>query len=255
MEHLEGRQSILAALAAYQRRFQIILIRRGLHERSFRDVVTAADGRGIPYRFVERSELDALTHGATHGGLVAICSAKPRLSTDDLASLLDSLKTPPLLLVLEGIDDARNLGFTIRSADAFGVHAILIKRHVWDFDAVEVARPASGAYERLPLVQIDELVPLVGLLRKRSIRLIGCLGGAKRTIYEPLFEDGVAIAIGGEKRGLSGAMRDVCDTFAKIPMVAGAVSSLSLSHASAAVLSEVMRQRIAVRPDVLRHSE
>lgn len=244
MEHLEGRQSILAALAAFQRRFQIILIRRGMQERSFRDVLDAAAARGIPFRFVERNELNDLTHGATHGGLVAICSPRPRMSLPDLERLLQHLKIPPLLLILEGIDDARNLGFTIRSADAFGVHALLIKRHVWDFDPIEVARPSSGAYERLPLVQIDELGPVKALLRRHSIRLIGCIGGARRMIQDADFSSGVAVAIGGEKRGLSGAMRSVCDGFARIPMADGAVSSLALSHAAAVVLAEAVRQRM-----------
>ncbi|MBL8878151.1 MAG: RNA methyltransferase [Phycisphaerales bacterium] len=246
-EHIEGRQSILAAIGAFQRRFQVILIRRGLQARAFQDVLSAAESRNIPYRFVERHELDALTHGASHGGLVAVCSTKPRLNIEQLDHLLASLGVSPLLLVLEGIDDARNLGFTMRSAEAFGAHAILIKRHVWDFDVVEVGRPSSGAYERLPLVQIDDLGPVVGLFRKRQIRLIGCLGGAKRTMYEVSLESGVALAIGGEKRGLSGAMRDVCDGFVRIPMWPGSASSLSLSHAAAVVLAEACRQRQSKR--------
>lgn len=242
-ENIEGRQSILAAIGAFQRRFQIILIRRGLHARSWEDVLQAAEARGIPYRFVERHELDALTHGATHGGLVAVCSPKPRLNLDQVEQLLSNLKTAPLLLVLEGVDDARNLGFVIRSAEAFGAHAVLIKRHVWGLDAVEVGRPSSGAYERMPLAQIDEIGPLAAMLRKRQIQLIGCLGGARRSIYDMPLARGVAVAIGGEKRGLSGAMRDVCAGFMRIPMALGSASSLSLSHAAAVVLSEACRQR------------
>lgn len=246
MEHIEGRQSILAALAAFQRRFRIILIRRGMQERSYRDVLAAAASRGIPHRFVERNELNDVTHGATHGGLVAICSPKPRMTLPELEHLLGRLKSPALLLILEGIDDARNLGFTIRSADAFGAHAVLIKRHIWDFDAVEVGRPSSGAYERVPLVQIDELHTLAVLLRRHAIRLIGCIGGAKRTIHDTSFREGLALAIGGEKRGLSGAMRSICDSFARIPMAGAAVSSLALSHAAAVALAEVHRQRISL---------
>jgi 23S rRNA (guanosine2251-2'-O)-methyltransferase len=73
-----------------------------------------------------------------------------------LDELLDSLQgKPPLLLLIEGVEDARNLGFVLRTAEAMAVHAVMIKKHLWDLDGVEVARPASGAYERLPLVQID----------------------------------------------------------------------------------------------------
>ncbi|MFN0135383.1 MAG: TrmH family RNA methyltransferase [Phycisphaerae bacterium] len=245
MEHLEGRISVLAALQAHHRRFQAILIRHGMHAEKLQDVLQAAEARGVPIRYADNAELDALAHGTTHGGVIAICSAKPRTTTAELLDLLDTLdrqREPPLLVLLEGVDDARNLGFTLRSADALGVHAVLIKKHLWDFDTVEVARPASGAYERLPLVQIDDIEPLVAI-RKRGVLLYGCIAAAKRTMYERNLAQGVLLAIGGEKRGLSGAVRSICDGFLTIPSKPGA-SSLSLSHAASIVMAEAMRQRL-----------
>jgi 23S rRNA (guanosine2251-2'-O)-methyltransferase len=241
MEHLEGRQSVLAALRAYQRRFQVILIRHDGHREKLTDLIELAEQRNVPIRLVEAAELDALAHGATHGGIVAICTPKPRLTPPELLELVDALREPPLLLLLEGVDDARNLGFTLRSADALGVHAVLIKKHLWDFDPVEVARPASGAYERLPLVQIED-VDVLRQLQRRGVQLVGCLAGAKRSLYETDLTTPVLLAIGGEKRGLSGAVRASCDTFVTIPMH-GQTSSLSLSHAASIVMAEAMRQR------------
>jgi 23S rRNA (guanosine2251-2'-O)-methyltransferase len=241
MEHLEGRQSVLAALRAYQRRFQVILISHGAHEEKLRDVLDAAAERGVPVRRVDPKELDALAHGATHGGVVAVVSPKPRLTGDQLLDLVDSLGEPPLLLLLEGVDDARNLGFTIRSAEALGVHAVLIKKHLWDFDPVEIARPASGAYERVPLAQVESVDPLRALQR-RGLRLYGCLAGVKRSLYETNLARPCILAIGGEKRGLSGAVRSICDKFLTIPTT-GDATSLSLSHAGAIVMAEAMRQR------------
>src|SRR5258705_6196451 len=147
-----------------------------------------------------------MAHGQTHGGMVALAGAKPRMSADRLLELIDGLKTPPLLLLLEGVEDARNLGFTLRSAEALGVHAVLIKKHLWDFDPVEIARPASGAYERLPLVQIDTTDPLVQL-QLRGLTLFGCVAGAKRRIYDVDLTAGTILAIGGEKPGLFRARR------------------------------------------------
>src|ERR1700733_11978927 len=161
MEHLEGRQSILSALLERQRCFEVILLKHGTHEGKFAEVLAVAAERNVPVRRVESRELDDLAHGATHGGILAIVSPKPRLTAAELLPLLDSLAEPPLLLLLEGIEDARNLGFTLRSAEALGVHAVLIKKHLWDFDAIEIARPASGAYERMPLVQIESVEPLL----------------------------------------------------------------------------------------------
>ena len=243
METLEGRQSILSALQARHRRFQVILVAHGAHEEKLADLLALAGELAVPVKRVDRGELDAMAHGATHGGVVALASAKPRLPADALLALVDALREPALLLELEGVDDARNLGFTLRSAEALGVHAVLIKKHLWDFDPVEVARPASGAYERLPLAQIEDVGPLVQLQR-RGLVLIGCIAGAKRTIYDHDLTRPTVLAIGGEKRGLSGAVRNLCDEFATIP-TAGGPSSLSLSHAGAIVVAEAARQRRA----------
>src|SRR5256885_14222535 len=153
------------------------------------------------------------------------------MSGDDIMRLLEDPSEPPLLLLLEGVDDARNLGFVLRSAEALGVHAVLIKKHLWDFDAVEVARPSSGAYERMPLVQLDDVEPL-RMLQARGLRLYGCLANARKTMYERDLTDGTILAVGGEKRGLSGAVRSICDAFLTIPTHAtGPDASLSLSHA------------------------
>lgn len=241
MPHLEGRQSILAALHARQRKFNLILIRHGTHAEGVQEVIDAATAMNVPIRHVDVREIESLAHGASHGGMLAIVSPKPRLGIADLIERVHTSAEAPLLLLLEGVDDARNLGFTLRSAEALGVHAVLIKKHLWDFDETEVARPASGAYERLPLVQIDDVTPLQQL-QQLGLKLVGCLANVKRTIYEADFTRPTILAIGGEKRGLSGAVRSICDSFVTIPS-RGDASSLSLSHAAAIVMGEAMRQR------------
>jgi 23S rRNA (guanosine2251-2'-O)-methyltransferase len=182
-----------------------------------------------------------MTHGKSHGGLVAVVSPKPRLGPADLLPILASLTHPPLLLLLEGIDDARNLGFTLRSAAALRADAVLVKKHLWDFDAADVARSSSGAYEMMPLVQIDSAAELQ-FLQRQGLRLLGCLAAAGRTIYEADLTAGVILAIGGEKRGLSAAVRSACDQAVRIPTAPGG-GSLALSHAAAIVLAEAARQR------------
>jgi len=244
MEHLEGRQSVLAALAARQRTFEVILVSHGAHAEKVQDVIDAAAGQGVAIKYVDRRELDAMAHGATHGGVLAIVSPKPRAMPAELYRIVESGPKPPLLLLLEGIDDARNLGFVIRTAEATGADAVLIKKHLWDLDSVEVARPASGAYERLPLAQIEDVEPL-RQLQRRGLRLLGCIAGARQTVFEADLTTPTILAIGGEKRGLSGAVRSICDQFVTIPTTGGA-SSLSLSHAAAIVLAEAMRQRRAI---------
>jgi len=246
MDQLEGQQSVLAALQARQRRFQIILLSTGAHEEKLQEVLGEASAQNIPIRRADPKELDAMAHGRSHGGLIALCSPKPRMAVKDLLAMVDSLKEPAMLLLLEGVDDARNLAFTLRSAEALGAHAVLIKKHLWDFDTTDVARSSSGAYERLPLVQIEDIGPLQQL-QKRGLQLYGCLANVNRTVYNMDLRQPIILAIGGEKRGLSGAVRDICDQFITIPTLPGA-ASLSLSHAAAICLAEAHRQRISINP-------
>ncbi len=243
MAVLEGRQSVMAALNARKRRFEVILIRHDAHADKVQEVIDLAEQMSVPIRRVDAKELDNLAHGATHGGVVAICTPKQRTSVEDLIAQLDATREAPLLMLLEGVDDARNLGFTLRTADAVGVHAVLIKKHLWDFDETEVARPASGAYEKLTLVQIDTVAPL-RLLQARGVRLLGCIAGVNTALFDADLTGPTILAIGGEKRGLSGAVRDICDGFVTIPTKSGG-SSLSLSHAGAIVMGEALRQRLA----------
>lgn len=226
----------------------MILVNQGAQEAKVRDVLDAANSLGVPIKRVDGKELDALAHGSTHGGVLAICSAKPRTTPEQLMELLNKCAQPPLLLLIEGIEDARNLGFTLRSAEALGAAAVLIKKHLWDFDPIELARPASGAFERLPLVQLED-PGLLHSLRRRGMRLLGCVAGVKRNIYQAELTEAVILAIGGEKRGLSAAVRALCDGLVTIPTVASA-ASLPLSHAAAVVLAEARRQRLAQPPTV-----
>jgi 23S rRNA (guanosine2251-2'-O)-methyltransferase len=255
MEHLEGRLSVLAALRARRRKINTILLSSGIHETKLRELLDAAAELSVPVQRVERGRLDALAHGATHGGVIAICSGRELTTERRLLELLDAIPSP-LMLLLEGIDDARNLGFVLRSAEAMGAHAVLIKKHLGALDSVEIARPSSGAYERLEIVQVEGTKLLAELLR-RGVRLVAAIAAARRTIGQIDLTQPTLLCIGGEKRGLSAAVRDLCDTRASIP-IAKAATSLSLSHAAAMVLYEAARQRspapsndaIAPGPDI-----
>lgn len=233
IEVLEGRICALAALEAGRRRIDSVLLRQGIRDDTVRDLLDAAALRGVPVRRVREEALDAQAHGKTHGGVLALAEPLPPAS---LPPAVD------FLLLLDGVDDSRNLGYALRSAEAFGVQAVLLRRRAWDFDGGDVSRASSGAYERLPVV-IGDQVP-------GGLALVGCLAGVKKTIYDEDLRRPLALAIGGEKRGLSAQVRDRCDSLVTIPTRDGA-PSLSLTHAAAVAMAEVARQRhakIGARP-------
>ncbi len=228
---------------ARQRRFELILVRQGTHASKIVTILEEAQKQQIPIKPITTAEMDAMAHGKTHGGLLAICSAKPIWQPQDLLVALDRLSRPYFFLLLEGVDDGQNLGFILRSAEAFGVQAVLLKKHLWDFDGGAVSRASSGAYERLPLVIFETAEELLPKLKRAGVSVYGCIANVKHTIYECDLTQSILVALGGEKRGLSAAIRKQCDRFIKIPMAVD-VGSLSLSHAAAIILGETMRQRM-----------
>lgn len=227
MELLEGRICALAALQAGRRKFEALLVRQGIREDSIRDLLDAAEKLGVPVRRVREEALDAQAHAKTHGGIVALAEPLPPSVLPEKADFI---------LFLDGVDDGRNLGYAIRSAEAFGVQAVVLRRRGWDFDGGDVSRASSGAFERMPVVIADSVPP--------GLALIGCMAGASKTIYDEDFTRPVALAIGGEKRGLSAAVRDACVSRVMIPTRIGA-PTLSLTHAAAVAMAEVARQRRA----------
>jgi 23S rRNA (guanosine2251-2'-O)-methyltransferase len=239
LEHLEGRASVIAAIDARRRTVHEVLVAHDAKPDKIADVLDAAARAKVPVRRVTMEEIEKLAHGRTHGGVLAACSTRPLDTEADLWKLLATLKEPPLLLVLDGVDDPRNLGLCLRAGEALGVHAVLLRRRAWDFDAVEVSRPSSGAFERMTLVLFDG----VELLQKLKVPKIACLAGAVKTIHEADLAGPAAIVVGGEKRGISAAVRAVCDRRMRIPSRPGA-ASLPLTHAAAVVLAEAQRQRL-----------
>lgn len=239
---LEGKQSILSALAARKRKFEIIFLKAGASPERFTEILEQAERQIIPVKFQTAEELDRQAHGKSHGGIIALCSRKKLNTLSDLSEIIAHATGAPLLLLLEGVEDAQHLGYIIRTAEALGAQAVLLKKHLWDFDETAVTRASSGAFERLPIVKFSQ-ADEIKVLKKYDIKLWGCLANARNSMYEIDFTKPVALAVGGEKRGLSGKTRQKCDGFLRIPMFAETATSLSLTHAACLLLGEAARQR------------
>jgi 23S rRNA (guanosine2251-2'-O)-methyltransferase len=184
MELLEGRISVEAALQARYRKFQLLILRAGLHAETTEPLITLAEQQNIPYKIVPSAEIDAMAHGKSHGGVIALCSAKPALSMDALIKSVAEAPRQAFMLLLEGVDDGQNLGYVLRTAEACGVNAVLIKKHIWDFDSGAVSRASSGAFERLPLYIFDQADKVLPKLSYHGIKIYGCIANAQKTMYE-----------------------------------------------------------------------
>lgn len=178
------------------------------------------------------------SHG--HQGVAARVSEMEQVrSLDDL---LDGLKEPPLLLVLDGVTDPHNLGACLRVADGAGAHAVIApKDHAAGINAT-VAKVASGAAETMPYFMVTNLARTLGELKERNIWVTGTSDDADKTVYGVDLAVATALVLGAEGQGMRQLTRKTCDQLVRIPMM-GAVESLNVSVASGVCLYEARRQR------------
>ena len=189
-----------------------------------------------------RQELDRVTEEANHQGVLAYCETARVYSEQDLGRLLESIAQPPLILVLDGIQDPHNLGACFRSADAAGVHLIIAPKDKSVGLTPVVSKVASGATETIPFVQVTNLARTLEKLKELGIWIYGAAGEAEQSIYQTNMTGPAAIVLGSEGEGLRRLTREHCDVLVKIPMH-GTVSSLNVSVAAGVMLFEVLRQR------------
>jgi 23S rRNA (guanosine2251-2'-O)-methyltransferase len=212
--------------------------RRDARMRQFLDKANEVGARLIEGDSMRLAKLCG-SHG--HQGVAARVEHIPQVhSLDDL---LDSLTTPPLLLVLDGVTDPHNLGACLRVADGAGAHAVIApKDHAAGINAT-VAKVASGAAETVPYFMVTNLARTLGELKERSIWCIGTSDNAPKTLYQVDLKVPVALVLGNEGDGMRQLTRKTCDELVGIPMH-GAVESLNVSVASGVCLYEALRQRL-----------
>jgi 23S rRNA (guanosine2251-2'-O)-methyltransferase len=205
-----------------------------------KDLAAAAERAGVALMRVPTKRLDGFYGGGRHQGVVAMVFDKP--SRESLEDLLDSLKEPPLLLVLDGVTDPHNLGACLRVADAAGAHAVIAPKDRAAGIGATVSKVASGAAESLPYYMVTNLARTLDDLKERSIWIVGADEDAERTLYESELPEAIAWVLGAEGEGMRRLTRERCDLLTRIPM-SGSVASLNVSVASGVCLFESRRRR------------
>jgi len=180
---------------------------------------------------------------ARHQGVVARLTSVAVKSESDLTHLLDNLDEPPFILLLDGVTDPHNLGACIRTAEAAGVHAIVVPKDKSCGMTATVRKVASGAAEILPFVQVTNLSRCLKSLQDRGIWVIGTDLATQTSLYQQDLKGPLAIVMGAEAKGLRRLTKEHCDSLVKLPMN-GTIESLNVSVATGVVLFEALRQRI-----------
>jgi 23S rRNA (guanosine2251-2'-O)-methyltransferase len=213
----------------------------GRQDARSRDLQRLAGAGGVPVRGVDAERLQGLVGYVRHQGVVARVAASHRqLKLDDV---LDGLSGPPLLLVLDGVQDPHNLGACLRVADAAGAHAVIApKDRAVGLNATAI-KVASGAADAVPYVVVTNLARTLRELQERGIWTVGADEAAQKSIWQIDAAGAIAWVLGAEGAGLRRLTRETCDELASIPM-AGSVESLNVSVASGICLFETCRRRL-----------
>jgi 23S rRNA (guanosine2251-2'-O)-methyltransferase len=205
------------------------------------ELAKALAARGIAVERVSRNDLDRLTDGGVHQGIVVEVAAAPEFSIGDFEALVLERGRALRLLVLDGVEDPRNLGACLRTADAAGIDAVVVpKDHSAKLTPVAI-KTSTGAAETVPVYRAPNLARALAWLKEAGVWVVGADGEAPRSLYATKLAPPVAMVLGGEGRGVRRLTRDLCDELVHIPM-SGTVESLNVSVATGIVLFELKRQ-------------
>ena len=232
-----------AARAAVQQRPEAILSARLLDSggERLRDIADALKRHGIRIQRASRGELDRLCEGGRHQGIVLDMRAAEEFSVGRFEDLVMARGRDLRLLVLDQVEDPRNLGACLRTADAAGMDAVVVPRARAARLSPAARKAATDAAETVPVLRAPNLARTLAWLKQAGVWLVGTDAAAAQSLYDCKLEPPVALVLGGEGRGLRRLTRESCDELVAIPMH-GTVESLNVSVAAGLAMFELLRQ-------------
>lgn len=209
-------------------------------------VLDACRELGVPVRRAAAEELTRLAGRAHHQGIVAICEPARYQDLEEGFRRAAARGEAPFFALLDSIEDPQNLGAILRSADAAGVHAVILPSRRAAGLTPAVAKASAGAFAHVPVVRVPNLVRTANELRDRGLWLVATVPEGGEELWRCRLDGPVAVVIGSEGKGIHRLLRETCDTAVQIPMY-GRVASLNASVAAALAFYEVRRRREQAR--------
>jgi 23S rRNA (guanosine2251-2'-O)-methyltransferase len=236
-----GRRPVLELLKAESRRADEVAVLAGGHG-PLAEVVALARRAGVKVSFRTRDQLTAMAGSPEHQGVVARVAAAEYVDLDTLLEVPASRGEPAFLMALDQVQDPRNLGALLRTADALGVHGVIVPKHHQVGLTDTAARTAVGALEHVRVARETNLVASLKILKESGIWIYGSVVVGGQTPWSVDLRRPLCLVLGGEGPGLRPLVARTCDVLVTIPMK-GQVGSLNVSGAGAALCYEVSRQR------------
>ncbi len=243
-EYIWGRNPVLETLHSSRPVKRILLAEGQRDAPPLAAIVREAEQRRIPVEMVPRVRLDQFSHGAVHQGCVAIVEARKYASIEDILAHAESKGEAPFLLILDAIQDVNNLGSLLRTAEAAGIHGIILPEHRAAEVNATVVKTSAGATEYLLIAQETNLTRTIEYLKKQNIWVVGLAGEATTEYQKANLTGPLALVVGNEGKGISRLVREHCDLLIKLPMH-GHINSLNAAIAGSIAVYEALRQREA----------
>jgi len=236
---IHGFHAITARLRHHPASIQVIYLDQARRDKRAKDLIKIAGDRNVRIVLADGARVEEMARGKSQG---VVASADPIQLARDVDEVLEDLNEPALLLVLDGVTDPHNLGACLRSADAFGVHAVIApKDRAAGLSAVAM-KAASGAAESVPYITVTNLARTLREMKEQNILIIGTDDEAPGTVMDADFSGPAALILGAEGAGMRRLTREHCDLLVRIPMY-GQVESLNVSVSAGVCLYEARRQR------------
>ncbi len=236
-----GRNPVLEALKG-DRSINKLLIAKGTTGGSLSEIRAKALAKRIPVQEVERPYLDNLAEGASHQGVVALGAARDYVEVEDILAIAGAKGEDPLVLLLDEVEDPRNLGSILRTADGAGAHGVIIPKRRSAGLTEAVAKASAGAVEYVPVARVSNIAQTIDNLKKQGLWIVGTDAQGDKVYWEQDLGGPLGIVVGSEGKGIGRLIKEKCDFLVRIPMK-GKISSLNAGVATSLILYEVLRQR------------
>jgi 23S rRNA (guanosine2251-2'-O)-methyltransferase len=249
-----GVNPVLEALRAKRRAIHEITIANGTKDARLSELIESARAEHIPVHYAPRQQLDRATGNGVHQGVVARIAAAEYTDVDELLESIDQLGrngTPPLVIVLDGVEDPHNLGAILRTAECTGVNGVFVPERRAVGLTETVGKASAGAIEYVPVARATNLSRLIDQLKERNLWVVGTAADASTDYTAWDWTRASAIVMGSEGSGLHRLVREHCDALVRIP-VFGQIESLNVSVATGIILYEALRQRGAQTTNIQR---
>lgn len=241
-EKIFGINPVIEALKSGRPVQRLLIAEHRKADKDVSEIIRLAKSNNIEVRHVARDVLNREAPQGAHQGVVAFAAAREYVSLDDILKIPGGRGQTPLFLILDGVEDPRNLGAILRTAEAAGVHGVIVPERRAAGLTETVAKSAAGALEYVPVVKVVNIVNTIEELKRNGIWMAAAEADSDTQYWDADFNRPLALVLGGEDRGVRRLVKEHCDYVVSLPLL-GKISSLNVSVAAGVMLYEVLRQR------------